>query len=105
MPEPLITVSVVSHAQNELVNQLLPDLARHGSEKLHILVTENVPDSRALELPAKVTVDRIVNAVPKGFGVNHNAAFACCRTEYFCVANPDIRLPSDPFVQLRSTLD
>jgi len=35
---------------------------------------------------------------------NHNAAFARCRTELFCVANPEIRLPADPFVPLSATL-
>lgn len=38
----------------------------------------------------------------KGFGANHNAAFARCRTPYFCVCNPDIRLPADPFPSLIS---
>jgi GT2 family glycosyltransferase len=40
------------------------------------------------------------NALPKGFGANHNAAFARSRGEYFCVANPDIRLEANPFPAL-----
>ena len=39
-----------------------------------------------------VPTEIIVNRRPKGFGANHNAAFLRCRTPFFCVANPDIRL-------------
>jgi N-acetylglucosaminyl-diphospho-decaprenol L-rhamnosyltransferase len=105
MPDPLITVSVVSHGQNALVNPLLSDLARYCHGELKLILTENIADSSyALEIPAGTPVERIVNPTPKGFGANHNAAFARCRTELFCVANPDIRLASDPFKQLTTTL-
>jgi N-acetylglucosaminyl-diphospho-decaprenol L-rhamnosyltransferase len=49
-------------------------------------------------------VERIVNSRVKGFGANHNAAFSHCRTPYFCVVNPDIRLPADPFPALLQSL-
>lgn len=49
-------------------------------------------------------VERIVNRRIQGFGANHNAAFAHCRTPYFCVVNPDIRLPSDPLPALLESL-
>jgi GT2 family glycosyltransferase len=48
-------------------------------------------------------VQRIANEKVKGFGANHNAAFEHCRTPYFCVANPDIRLLDDPFPRLAAT--
>src|SRR5262245_9985444 len=104
MTSPLITVSVVSHAQNALVNLLLPDLARHCAGTVALVLTENVPDAEPLQVPAALPAERIVNRSPKGFGANHNAAFARCRTELFCVANPDIRLPADPFPPLRGAL-
>jgi N-acetylglucosaminyl-diphospho-decaprenol L-rhamnosyltransferase len=50
-------------------------------------------------------VERIVNPQVKGFGANHNAAFTRCRTPYFCVVNPDIRLPADPFPGLLQALE
>src|SRR5690606_29229080 len=46
----------------------------------------------------------LVNASPKGFGANHNAAFAHCATPVYCVVNPDIRLGSDPFPSLMQVL-
>jgi GT2 family glycosyltransferase len=104
MPEPLVTVSVVSHAQNALVNQLLRDLAQRCAGELAIVVTENVPDPIALEVPRGERVERIVNPSPKGFGANHNAAFARCRSELYCVANPDVRLVDDPFRILSSAI-
>jgi len=39
----------------------------------------------------------IDNPQPRGFGENHNAAFARCTQPFFCVVNPDILLPTDPF--------
>lgn len=98
-----ITLSVVSHAQNWLVNALLTDLAQLREIELAIVVTQNVPDRDALTAPAGAEV--IVNEQPKGFGANHNAAFRRCRTPYFCVVNPDVRLNMDPFPVLLSALE
>jgi GT2 family glycosyltransferase len=100
-----ITLSVVSHRQNALVNLLLADLARHCAERIAIVVTENAPDETALALEGLgCPVERIRNAAPRGFGANHNAAFARCRTPWFCVANPDVRLGEDPFPPLVEAL-
>jgi mannose-6-phosphate isomerase-like protein (cupin superfamily) len=46
-----ITLSVVSHGQNALVNQLLGDLARLARPGLSIVVTQNVPDRDPLDAP------------------------------------------------------
>jgi N-acetylglucosaminyl-diphospho-decaprenol L-rhamnosyltransferase len=100
-----ITVSVVSHAQNALVNAFLGDLARH-CPGVNVLVTLNIPEPATplalAGLPFAVEV--IENRERKGFGANHNAAFARCRTEFFCVANPDLRLSADPFPALLESL-
>ena len=105
MSGPRVTVSVVSHAQNALVNQLLEDLAARCAPGLKVIVTENVPDGEPLRLSQVSHEFEIIrNTRAKGFGANHNAAFARCRTEFFCVANPDIRLPADPFGPLSATL-
>jgi GT2 family glycosyltransferase len=95
-----ITLSVVSHEQNWLVNALLADLAQLREHELAIVVTQNVPDRDALTAPPGAEV--VVNERPKGFGANHNAAFRRCRTPYFCVVNPDVRLNMDPFPALLS---
>ena len=105
MPERHITLSVVSHGQNALVNQLLGDIQRVCADRVTLVLTQNVPDpvafaSENLNCPIEI----IVNQARKGFGANHNAAFAQCRTPYFCVCNPDIRLTSDPLPSLLQTL-
>jgi N-acetylglucosaminyl-diphospho-decaprenol L-rhamnosyltransferase len=98
-----ITLSVVSHGQNALVDQLLGDLARLARPDLSIVVTQNVPDRDPLSAPPGATV--IVNERPQGFGANHNAAFGRCAGDYFCVCNPDIRLRENPFSALVGALE
>jgi N-acetylglucosaminyl-diphospho-decaprenol L-rhamnosyltransferase len=97
-----VTVSVVSHGQNALVNQLLEDVQRVCADRVALVVTENIRDRVALS--TALPFERIVNERIKGFGANHNAAFQRCRTPYFCVLNPDIRLPADPFPPLLEAL-
>lgn len=100
-----ITLSVVSHAQNALVNRLLEDVQRTCAGRVSVLLTQNVPDPVPLETAAlSCPVATIVNDRVKGFGANHNAAFQRCRTPYYCVCNPDIRLSSDPFPALLRSL-
>jgi hypothetical protein len=101
MPERDITLSVVSHGQNALVNQLLGDVQRVCADRVSLVLTQNVPDPVPLaagNLACPVQI--VVNDERKGFGANHNAAFQRCRTPYYCVCNPDIRLSSDPFPAL-----
>lgn len=106
MPERNVTLSVVSHRQNALVNQLLEDIQRCCADRVALVVTENIPDPMPLETSAlSCPVQRIANDRVKGFGANHNAAFRHCRTPWFCVANPDIRLPADPFASLIAAFD
>lgn len=101
-----ITVSVVSHRQNALVNQLLEDLQRHCADRVALVLTENVPDPTPLATSTlSCPVERIANDKVKGFGANHNAAFKHCRTPYFCVVNPDVRVPADPFSSLISNFN
>ncbi len=105
MPERNVTLSVVSHGQNALVNQLLEDVQRHCADRVSLVLTQNIPDPVPFAVEKlKVPVEIIVNSDPRGFGANHNAAFQRCRTHYYCVCNPDIRLPSDPFPALAQAL-
>ncbi len=96
-----ITLSIVSHRQNILVNQLLDDVQRHCADRVALVLTENVADPTPLATGSlSCPVERIANDRVKGFGANHNAAVDRCASPYFCVVNPDIRLPADPFPQL-----
>jgi N-acetylglucosaminyl-diphospho-decaprenol L-rhamnosyltransferase len=102
---PLISVSVVSHSQAALVDDLLRGLATRVKTPVEIILTVNIPEPRTFDpnhaaLPVRVRVNR----EPKGFGANHNAAFRESRGKYFCVLNPDIRIEADPFPALLACL-
>jgi N-acetylglucosaminyl-diphospho-decaprenol L-rhamnosyltransferase len=95
----VISISIVSHGQGDLVSDVLTDLS-HFSDSLHIeiILTWNVPEAlpfTAQDFPYPVIV--VENASPKGFGANHNAAFQLAAGEWFIVLNPDIRMPENPF--------
>ena len=93
-----LSVSVVSHGQAALVSQLLDDLAAVRSSDLEVILTVNVPERlelRAERYPFPLRVE--YNSRRKGFGANHNAAFAVARGRFFAVLNPDIRMRDDPF--------
>jgi N-acetylglucosaminyl-diphospho-decaprenol L-rhamnosyltransferase len=96
-----LTLSIVSHGHGALLQSLLSDLAAlPAAASLHVIVTLNVPCSAfdANAFPPLV-IEVIRNAEPKGFGANHNAAFSRRHHDasWFCVLNPDLRLPRDPF--------
>lgn len=97
---PSVTVSIVSHRQWALVRPLLEQLGRlcHGSVA-RIVLTVNLPENIG-NLDVGVPIEVVRNAQPKGFGANHNAAFALCTTPWFLVLNPDIRLESDVLASL-----
>lgn len=100
-----VTLSIVSHRHNAMISQLLKDIESH-CDQVCVILTENVPDpvfisTENLSFP----IEKIVNARPKGFGANHNTAFARCHTPLFCVVNPDVRFGSDPLPLLSRTLE
>lgn len=99
---PLVSISIVSHGQINLVKDLLADVDFycHGFS-YEVLLTLNIDepiDVCIADFSHKAMVVR--NAVPKGFGANHNQAFQRATGEYFCVLNPDIRLQNNPFPDL-----
>ena len=103
-----LCISIVSHAQGKLVYNLLSSLEKHCQQySLAVVVTLNVAEDfsyQHLGLSFPVTV--IKNKQPKGFGTNHNTAFKNeCKSDYFCVLNPDILFLSNPFPILLSVLD
>lgn len=94
-----LSVSVVSHQQAPLANLLLRDLARLGTRPDRLIITTNVPDPTPLDTSGMVA-EHVVNTTRLGFGANHNQAFRKTSEEFFCIVNPDIRLPHDPFPAL-----
>jgi hypothetical protein len=101
-PFPPITISIVSHGQLALVLPLLDQLDRHcRAVTAKVLLTLNIPEPDLLAgRHWGFEVERIENASPKGFGANHNQAFERCRSDWFLVLNPDIRLDSDVLTPL-----
>jgi len=92
----LTTLSIVSHNQISLVNNLLKTIDEHTSEKLEIIITLNTPkDSASHILKTRHKTKIIKNRHKRGFGENHNRAFSCSKGDYFCVMNPDIILVND----------
>ncbi|HNF92587.1 MAG TPA: glycosyltransferase [Accumulibacter sp.] len=97
----MIAVSIVSHGHGDMVGRLIGQLLAFP-EVAQIILTLNVPESVALPDDARLTV--IGNAMPKGFGANHNAAFTCCTQTFFCPLNPDIEFDRNPFPVLSAAL-
>ena len=108
-----ICVSIISHRHGDDVVRLLDELASLDKPELRrVILTLNLPED---ELAAKLRqrawpfeLEIVENAVPKGFGANHNQAFALDArrgaSEYFAVVNPDIRLRGNPFGALTRRL-
>lgn len=92
-----VTISIVSHHQQDLILPLLEQLGRLCSPLVDkVVVTVNVPEpaliaARRWEIPLEI----VTNTAPQGFGANHNAAFTRCISPWFLVLNPDVRLEAD----------
>ena len=90
------TISIVSHGHGAMIGHLLGDLACGDTGNMHIILTINRPeDENFLAGLAGFDHQVIRNAAAKGFGANHNAAFARSTGDVFVVLNPDVRLPED----------
>jgi len=100
----MVTVSIVSHNQGDMIAYLLSDLERFP-EVEKVIITYNKPEQE-ITIPSKLQpiVKIIHNITEKGFGANHNNAFKHCGSSYFCILNPDIRIENNPFPELLSTL-
>ncbi len=103
-----IHLSVVSHGQAQIVSLLLDDLKMVATANdIVVTLTLNIPETLPFDIetfPFLIRIEK--NAIPKGFGANHNAAFYKYQNDstYFCVVNPDIRLNQDPFSALLACL-
>ena len=100
-----IRLSVVSHNQDKLVEQLLESVSCNcQTDRLVVTVTKNTITGSGYSYDHfTFSVEVIQNSQPKGFGANHNQAFSTCKEEFFCVLNPDILIRSDPFDTLLAT--
>jgi N-acetylglucosaminyl-diphospho-decaprenol L-rhamnosyltransferase len=99
-----VSISVVSHRQGHMVNELLGDVSRH-CPAIEILVTTNVPEHVVINPAGIKHLRRFENTDVKGYSANQNAAFQHCSTPFFCVTNPDVRLFNDPFRELLACMN
>jgi N-acetylglucosaminyl-diphospho-decaprenol L-rhamnosyltransferase len=103
-----VTISVVSHGHDALVQCLVRRLAVLTTKTaldIKLIITNNLPCSESLVDQLKLdhyrfTIAFLDNENPLGFGANHNQAFRHCESDFFCILNPDIELINDPFVGL-----
>lgn len=106
MTRPVLSISIVSHSQAQLVGALLTDLKESSVQvQLEVCLTINVPEDLPpvlAGLPYAVKIIR--NLSPLGFGENHNRALRLAEGDYFCVMNPDVRVTSNIFPALLSAL-
>ena len=94
----LVSVSIVSHGHAELAARLFDDLRVHKPKGIEVILTLNIDEALPFDPDSfPFPVRTIRNATPRGFAANHNAAFELSRGNFFCVLNPDIRVPADPF--------
>jgi len=100
--DPLISISVVSHQQRPLVEKLLASISQHKpSFPIEIILTENIPDSKASLEPTLPFPLRIIrNSKPKGFAANQNQAFKQAKGAYFAIVNPDVVFIEDVLTPL-----
>ncbi|WP_349742775.1 glycosyltransferase [Roseateles cavernae] len=91
----IAAISVVSHGHGEMLDHVLRDLENQTvHDHLLVIVTLNLEDE--IFDPSRypgLRISVIKNSSPRGFGANHNSAFAQCHTEWFFILNPDVRLP------------
>ena len=97
----MICISIVSHGQGAIAARFLQSLDRCAPSLVsQVVYTRNIPETTPATTLRGIALSTIDNARPRGFGENHNAAFARCEQPFFCVVNPDIVLPDDPFPAL-----
>ena len=103
----MISISIVSHGQMDLVRDLLEDLNNNCQMlSFEVLLTLN-KSNESFEPLAKYPYPLVIlkNNDALGFAQNHNRAFHLAKGEFFCVLNPDIRLYSNPFSNLIRVLE
>lgn len=103
-----VCISIVSHGQGNLIRGLLRDLRSLEQDDYlcyETILTLNIPENEAFigEFRGR-SLQVLRNHSPKGFGANHNAAFAVSSRDVFIVANPDIRLRTPNISQLIANL-
>ena len=93
--------------RRELLHRLLAQLnAQPSLRNARVVITLNLADEPFDAAPYGALDLRVLrNDSPKGFGANHNAAFALCESPWFGILNPDLALvDQEPFTAMLAGL-
>ena len=95
----LVSLSVVSHNQTKLIENLFSDLECINGLNFEVILTINIKDEdySFVKKFNKLRIKIILNKSPRGFGANHNQAFNNSNGDFFCIINPDIRIANFNF--------
>ena len=106
-PNPLATISIVSHGDAEKIAALLGSLRQYESaNKLQIIITDNLGrDLPEFDSSPWASLIVLRNKKPLGFARNHNQAFQLASGKYFCVLNPDVLFEEPLFFRLIDLLE
>lgn len=106
-PNKLISISIVSHSQIDLIKDLLADINKYcNASSLELIITLNLSEILPFDVDSFFFPIKLIrNKAPKGFAANNNQAFSQATGQYFCVLNPDVRLINDPFPRLIECLN
>lgn len=97
----MFSISIVSHNQISMIEHLLDDLNKIDGDLFEVILTHNIKERDLSINKYRYPLKIIKNVEAKGFGANHNAAFAVSAGNFFAVVNPDIRLCFHDFSPLR----
>jgi GT2 family glycosyltransferase len=100
-----ISISIVSHGQGKLIAPLLDDLAPMAASGSQIILTLNIEEDESFFRNVGYQIEIIRNSSPKGFGANHNQAFARSSGDMFVVLNPDVRCKHRTFLTLLEEIE
>ena len=96
-----ICISIVSHGQFKLMERLLFQLHKYSQLIEKVIITINIPEKIFKKKIYRSNLfSWTFNESPLGFGQNHNNAFKKCKSDYFCILNPDILIKKDTFSKL-----
>lgn len=102
-----ISFSVISHGHGPLLHRLLTQInAQPSLRGVRVVVTLNLAGEPFDATPYDALDLCVVrNISPKGFGANHNTAFAYCNSPWFGILNPDLALmDQEPFTAMLERL-
>jgi GT2 family glycosyltransferase len=87
----MLTISIVTHNQLDIMSNLLENILENTGFNLIITINTNEDETILSNYPSnRLTIIR--NQKPLGFTRNHNNAFKLCKTDYFLVLNPDVKI-------------